>query len=246
MYQSLIDEIHADFRKAAGGREPIVERRYHKHDQYITYDIRTAVYREIIKGYKSRILDLPFEERIKMAQDLFSLHIGTLGHTAIQVLAWSVKELSPANFPQLDAMMDHYRSWSHVDSLCLDVLQPMLTSFPQETVKQLEIWNRSENRWKRRTSVVVFVRKAGKSGQYTDIALALCENLVWDPEDIVQKGVGWALKDLMRGDRDRIIEYVKNLRTRGVSAVITLYAIRDIKGPERQEILLASGRSEKI
>lgn len=241
MYQSLIDEIQADIRNAAGGQEPAVDRRYHKHDQYITYNIRTAVYREIIKGYKSRVMAMPLDERLKMAHDLFALHIGTLGHTAIQILAWSIQELTPEHFPQLDIMMDHYRSWSHVDSMCLDVLQPMLTAFPQETIEQLELWNRSENRWKRRTSVVVFVRSAGKSGHYTDIALGLCENLVWDTEDIVQKGVGWALKDLMRGDRERIIEYVKDLRKRGVSAVITLYAIRDLKGAERQEIL-ALGR----
>jgi 3-methyladenine DNA glycosylase AlkD len=65
----------------------------------------------------------------------------------------------------------------------------------------------------------------------------LCENLLWDKEDLVQKGVGWALKDGMRGARDQVQDYVESLRRRGVSAVITLYAIRDLKGTERQEIL---------
>jgi hypothetical protein len=41
----------------------------------------------------------------------------------------------------------------------------------------------------------------------------------------------------MRGDSDRVLAYVKELRRRGVSAVITLYAIRDLKGAERADVL---------
>jgi 3-methyladenine DNA glycosylase AlkD len=101
----------------------------------------------------------------------------------------------------------------------------------------LERWNRSPNRWKRRASVVAFVRKVGESGQFTEEALQLCENLVFDGEDLVRKGVGWVLKDVMRGDRQRVLEYVKELRRRSVSSTITLYAIRDLDERERGEVL---------
>ena len=85
--------------------------------------------------------------------------------------------------------------------------------------------------------MVPFVRKAAKSGEFTDEVLHLCDNLIWDEEDIVQKGVGWALKDNLRPAPDRIIPYIKDLRRRGVSSTITLYAIRDLKGAKRQEVL---------
>jgi hypothetical protein len=39
-----------------------------------------------------------------------------------------------------------------------------------------------------------------------------------------------------------VLEYVKNLRRRGVSAVITLYAIRELKGREREAILAVRPR----
>jgi 3-methyladenine DNA glycosylase AlkD len=84
---------------------------------------------------------------------------------------------------------------------------------------------------------VVFTRRIGSSGEFTDEALELCDNLVWDKEDLVRKDVGWALKDVMRGNKKRVLEYVKGLRQKGVSAVITLYAIRDLKGNERKKIL---------
>jgi 3-methyladenine DNA glycosylase AlkD len=86
---------------------------------------------------------------------------------------------------------------------------------------------------------VTFVRKIAKSGEFTEEVLHLCENLIWDEEDIVQKGVGWALKDNLRSAPDRILPYIRDLRQRGVSSTITLYAIRDLKGAKRQEVLAA-------
>jgi len=84
---------------------------------------------------------------------------------------------------------------------------------------------------------VVFTRRLAKAGQFIDEALDLCEQLIWDEDDLVRKGVGWALTDNMKADKDRVLSYVKDLRRRGVSAVITLYAIRDLKGAERQDVL---------
>ena len=92
----------------------------------------------------------------------------------------------------------------------------------------------------RRASVVLFTRKVARSGKYNDVALAQCENLKHDPEDMVRKGVGWSLKDLMRSDKKRVLEYVMSLREQGVSSVITLYALRDIKGEERARIVRRS------
>ena len=57
------------------------------------------------------------------------------------------------------------------------------------------------------------------------------------PELLVQKGVGWSLKDLMRNDKERIINFVIELRARGVSSVVTFNALKDIKGDERAAIL---------
>jgi hypothetical protein len=41
----------------------------------------------------------------------------------------------------------------------------------------------------------------------------------------------------MHGDKERVLDYVKSLRRKGVSAVITLYAIEELKGKERKEVL---------
>ena len=237
MNPPIADEIHQAIKSAAEDREPQPERRFHKHDEYISYGLYTAEFWKIMKGFKPRILDLKLEERLDLAETLLAEHIGELGHAGIHVLALSVDEIKPAHFSRFNRMLDDFRSWSHVDHFCGDIIKPLLEKYHTVTLSLLEEWNQAPNRFKRRASVVAFTRGVGASGQYTDEVLRLCDNLIWDTEDIVRKGVGWALKDNLRSSPGRIKTYVKELRSKGVSSTITLYAIRDLKGEERQEIL---------
>jgi len=232
----LATEIRAAI-EAAATRPPMPDRKFSKDDEFVAYGLNTPAWRAIMRGFRSRIRALSLDQRLDMADALFAEGEGWLGHSAIYVLALSVGKLSPQHFERLDRIADAFTGWSHVDDVCISVLQPLLLAHHAETLSLLERWNGSPNRWKRRASVVAFVRKIGESGQYTEEALRLCENLVFDGEDLVRKGVGWALKDVMRGDRKRVLEYVKELRRRGVSSTITLYAIRDLEGRERQEVL---------
>lgn len=125
-------------------------------------------------------------------------------------------------------------------------MQPLLLKYREETLKLLRGWNHSENVWKRRASVVTFVWKIGSSGEFTDEVLEFCENLIWDKEDLVLKGVGWALRDSMNRDRNRVSEYVKSLRRRGVSSKVTLYATENLKGEARKAILKVKPEKKHI
>jgi 3-methyladenine DNA glycosylase AlkD len=237
----LVAEVRAAIEAAAGHKPPSPDRKFNKDDEFVAYGLKVPAWRAIMRDLRPRFRALSLEERLGLAEALFNQGEGWLGHSAIHVLALSVSELGPQHFERLDRMADHFTGWSHVDDVCIGVIQPLLRAHRNETLALLERWNRSPNRWKRRASVVAFVRKVGESGDFTGEALRLCENLVDDREDLVQKGVGWALKDVMRGDRERVLKYVKDLRRRGVSATITLYAIRDLRGPEREQALRVRG-----
>jgi 3-methyladenine DNA glycosylase AlkD len=149
----------------------------------------------------------------------------------------AVEDLTPNEFGLLDAVAEHFHNWATVDWLCLRVLQPLLLRFRVETVELLKVWNRSENMWKRRASVVAFVRGIGSSGDFTDIMLEFCDNLVFDEEDLVLKGVGWALRDNISGAKEQVLQYIRSLRQRGVSSTVILYAIQNLKGSERDAVL---------
>lgn len=235
--EELSAEIRGAIETAAGHSVPAPDRKFNKGYEYVAYGLKVPAWRAIMRDFRPRFRSLSLEERLDLAQALLEEGEGWLGHSSIYVLALGVGDLRPEHFERLDRMADCFTGWSHVDDFCGGVLQPLLLGHHTETLGLLERWNPSPNRWKRRASVVAFTRKIGSSGTYTDDALRLCENLVHDPEDLVRKGVGWALKDIMRGDPQRVLAYVKDLRRRGVSSTITLYAIRDLKGSKREDVL---------
>jgi 3-methyladenine DNA glycosylase AlkD len=237
MNEKLIADLHQAIKNTTGRHHPVSDRQFHKHDEYLSYGLKASEFRNILREFRPQFLKLSCQERMDLASRLLQEHIGELGHVGLHIVTLSVKDLGPRHFEYLDDLPEHFRSWSHVDHLSLGVIQPLLWRYRKETLEMLEERSRSPIRWKRRASVVTFVRKVAESGEFTEDVIHLCENLIWDEEDIVQKGVGWALKDNLRSAPNRIFPYIKDLRRRGVSSTITLYAIRDLKGVKRQEVL---------
>jgi len=237
MSEQLIAQIHQDIKNRAGRDHAVADRQFHKHDEFLSYGLSASEFRELLKEYQPRFLKLSFQEKKNLAVRFLREHIGDLGHVGLYILTLSVKELTPKHFAYLEGLPEHFRSWSHVDHLALGVMQPLLWRYRKETLELLDKWTGSPVRWKRRASVVTFTRKAAKSGEFTDEVIHLCEKLIWDKEDIVRKGVGWALKDNLRSAPDRILPYIIDLRRRGVCSTIVLYAIRDLKGAKRQDVL---------
>lgn len=237
MIKKIITELIRVFEQTSGCKKPQVERRYHKHDQYVCYGLKTSDFHKIMKEYRPRFLALSLSERLELAAKLLETRIGELGHAGFYVLSISSDQLQPKHFSVLDVAADNFTSWSHVDVLCTRVTPPLLFNYPEQMLDFLNKWNLSPNRFKRRASVVTFIQDVAKSGNFLDDALRLCENLVWDEEDIVRKGVGWVLKVNMEYAQNRVLEYVKDLRRRGVSSTITLYAIEKLPPEIRKKVL---------
>jgi len=235
--KKLITDIENAIKTAAGTEGPVPEERFHKHREYFSYGLKARDFHRIMKEFKPRFSELSLEQHLQLAEDLLSRQVGEFGLAAIYITALSVKNLNPEHFDILNRMVDTFRSWSQVDYFCGDVVQPLLKKHTSKVLSLLREWNSSTNRWKRRASVVTFTRKVAKEGKFVQQTLNFCDNLIRDKEDIVLKGVGWALKDTMRSAPDKVKAYVKKLRQMGVSSTITLYAIRGLKDEEREQIL---------
>jgi len=72
-------------------------------------------------------------------------------------------------------------------------------------------WARSEDVWHRRASLVSLVR-AARVGLHVEELFGLLDALLGDPEDMVQKAIGWMLKELCKGDVEATIRYLRGHR----------------------------------
>ncbi len=233
---NLYQKIAAELRCNGNKKRTISNKRFHKYEIH-ELGVEAKVRDKIFKQFTANLKELGCKEALMLARKLYSTRIEEFAMAGNYVLEIKSDCIDTKQLSYLDKNLNYFRSWSTIDDFCIDVLQPVLVRFPKETIELLKKWNKSKNMWKRRASVVAFTRKIGESGKFTDIALELCNNLINDNNDLIKKGVGWALKDNVRGNKKKVIAYIKKLRKNKVSSTIILYAIRDLENTERKEIL---------
>ncbi|MFX1340139.1 MAG: DNA alkylation repair protein [Promethearchaeota archaeon] len=203
-----------------------------------SYGLSVSEIDKIVKKNLNKFKELSFEDRIKLTRIFYKSEYIAQTSFGLKLLEISLSELKPQKFKILDEICGYLTYWGPTDSFSLNVMQPLLKKHSPDVKQLLEQWNNSDHTWKKRVSVVTFTRKIGAEGIYVDFVLKLCNNLIWEKEDLVRKAVGWALKDNMIGkNKKKVLDYVKELRRKGVSSIITLYAIRNLKGKEREEVL---------
>lgn len=88
-------------------------------------------------------------------------------------------------------------NWAHSDGLS-GLYSYLLEIKPVMVLPQLKKWNKSKNPWERRQSAVGLIHYHSKRKEvlsYT-ILISFIENLLDDKDYFVQKGVGWALREI--------------------------------------------------
>ncbi|MEL7282748.1 MAG: DNA alkylation repair protein [Pseudomonadota bacterium] len=205
--------------------------------RYLGYGVRAPEMKKYVANLKTQFADLDADQKIGLAKRLIASGYGEQKAVAIALLENVPERFPPDRFDLLEELVSGLHGWSKIDSVTKLFMPTILGRHTQETIELLERWNISDDRWLRRTSVVLFTRNVAKSRIYKEVAHRFCHALVHDKEHLVQTGVGWCLRDLMRWHKEEILPYVAELRRVGVSSKITLYALRDIKGEERKAIL---------
>lgn len=100
-------------------------------------------------------------------------------------------------WPVIVRWQDQVDDWGLCDALA-KIYTKILVIAPQEVYKQLKQWNADKNIWKKRQSVVSLLYYSRTKKQYLTFNQieALITPLLPDKEYYVQKGVGWALREL--------------------------------------------------
>ncbi len=78
-------------------------------------------------------------------------------------------------------------------------------------IRKLPAWTRSKNRWRRRASAVALLQEA-KAGRNTESIFRICTLLRDDADDMVQKGVGWILKEAYPARPREVREFLSDWR----------------------------------
>ncbi len=121
-------------------------------------------------------------------------HVETMGQA---IRFYEKKSLSENELATILSWVDRCDNWAHSDGLS-DIYSLALEENPQIMLPVLEIWNNHNNPWKRRQSVVslLYYSRARKRYLEYEKLISLVSNLIQDKHYYVQKGVGWAIREI--------------------------------------------------
>lgn len=128
-------------------------------------------------------------------------------------------------------------NWATTDAICGLLIGPLIVRHPQ-LAPRMRAWARDRNLWVRRASIVSLVKPLAH-GIGLDIAYEIATALHADPHDLLQKAVGWTLREAGKVDARRLERY---LRANGPSIPRTTlrYAIERFPDAKRRALLRAT------
>lgn len=133
----------------------------------------------------------------------------------------------------------HAANWATTDAICGSLIGPLLRQHP-ELVARTRGWVRSRSLWLRRAAAVALVPSA-RHGVQLPAAYEVARALHGDPADLIQKAVGWLLREAGRTDPDRLERY---LRANGphIPRTTLRYAIERFPAARRRSLLADTRR----
>jgi len=137
-------------------------------------------------------------------------------------------------FRLFTSWLDRVSSWADHDGLVHYLLSPMVAADARRA-REVFRWAKSKNRWRRRAACVALIRGAREKQFFSDI-VRLTGMLLADEDDMVQKGLGWLLRETAKHDAKRTVPFLMKIRDRAPRLVLRT-ACETLPPSARQRVL---------
>lgn len=125
-------------------------------------------------------------------------------------------------------------NWATTDLVCGVLIGPLLADHPR-LIPLMRTWAAHRNMWVRRAAAVALL-PAIRRGLALDVAYDVAAALHTDDEDLIQKAVGWMLREAGKQDAQRLERYLR--AAGGIIPRTTLrYSIERFPAAKRRALL---------
>ena len=179
----------------------------------------TAELRKVaVRSRRSIVREQGMDFLVKVADELFSGRVLEEKVFGVFLVEKQTHLLGDEDFRLFTSWLDRVSSWADHDALVHDVLAPMIKDEPGRC-REVFGWAKSRNRWRRRAACVALIRGAREQKFFREI-LRLSGMLLGDEDDMVQKGLGWLLREAAKYDPQRTVPYLMKIRGRAPRLVL--------------------------
>jgi 3-methyladenine DNA glycosylase AlkD len=114
---------------------------------------------------------------------------------------------TPATLPMWEELITSGAWWDLVDPIATQRLGELLDRYPRLLGPAMRAWSRSENLWKRRSSILCQIKL--KKGTDLDLLYDCIAPSLPSPEFFLRKAIGWALRQYAWTDPGEVVRYVR-------------------------------------
>ena len=202
----LLSDIRADLAANADEKTRDSTKRFFK-EQIKIYGVKTATVEKIARKYWPQVKTYGKPDIFALCEELLR---SDFMEEAFVVSDWMPKHihfLEPEDLATFKLWIERYiNNWAKCDSFCNHTIGDLIQKYPQ-LLSEVKSWAKSRNRWMKRASAVSLIVPA-KQGLFLPEAFEICDTLLLDSDDLVQKGYGWLLKEESRTHQKEVFDYV--------------------------------------
>jgi 3-methyladenine DNA glycosylase AlkD len=129
---------------------------------------------------------------------------------AVFLLERLTGDLDDDDFTMLESWLTRISSWADHDGLVHYLIAPMVAAKPARAARVFR-WAKSPDRWHRRAACVALIQGTRQKKFFPQIT-RLSNLLLADQDDMVQKGLGWLLRETAKADPKRTVPYLMKIR----------------------------------
>jgi len=197
--------------------------------------IRAPQLKKIAQALYPAVKKWPIANRDQLCEELWRWGDFEGGAIVCYLYRRFQKQCGPREFRLFTRWLDKYvDNWGHTDGLSLWLLGASIENHP-ELIKELLPWTRAKKRWKRRASAVSMVYSA-KRGEHNKEIFLIAEPLLADPDDMVQKGVGWLLKETYPRKPREVMRFLMP-RRHSIPRLVLRYAAEKMSAEDKTRLL---------
>ncbi|WP_321473974.1 DNA alkylation repair protein [uncultured Paludibaculum sp.] len=212
------------------------QRRFFQHE-VDTYGVRTQHLTMLVREVYAAVKTWPLAHRNALMKGLWETGKLESGVLVCHVYRRFARQCTACEFKLFERWIDRYvHNWAHTDGVSSWLLAACIENEPDLRFA-LKPWTASKNRWKRRASAVSLLQEA-KAGRHTDYIFEITALLLPDRDDMVEKGVGWLLKETYPQRPVETLDFL--LRHETAATRLTLRYAAEKMTPEHRKSLLAS------
>jgi 3-methyladenine DNA glycosylase AlkD len=204
------------------------------------YNVGTAAVRGLARRIHAQQKDVwSIDEAMAFADALIEDRYLEVKGVAIELVARFHRDFTPGLLAEWKGWLsaNHSANWATTDAICGALIGPLLLKHPAHC-DSMRTWARHRNMWVRRASIVGLIQRA-RRGESLDAVYEIAQRLHGDREDLIQKAVGWALREAGKTDMARLERYLR-AGGAGIPRTTLRYAIERFPESKRRALLAAT------